>query len=228
MEFVGSYTDPRYVGLIMLPIAEMDLSKYLAQANATQHDERRTFFGCLARALEFLHDQMIRLKDIKPSDILVHAGNVLIIDFGLSLDFGDADGSTTVGTVNGMTRKYCAPEVAREESRNTASDIWSLGVVFLEMVAVLKGKPIEYIKDFFETHGTGGDCVRTNQVAFVELLAQLKGMTDESDNRVLGWLISMLLEQQQHRPTASELVRSIVAPNRQADGGRYCGICCVA
>jgi hypothetical protein len=52
-EFVGSYTDPKFMGLIMSPVAEMDMSTYLARATAASHKELHTFFGCLARALEF-------------------------------------------------------------------------------------------------------------------------------------------------------------------------------
>jgi len=37
VEFVGSYTDPRYMGLIMSPVAEMDLSTYLARADTAKH-----------------------------------------------------------------------------------------------------------------------------------------------------------------------------------------------
>ncbi|KIN03014.1 hypothetical protein OIDMADRAFT_96488, partial [Oidiodendron maius Zn] len=134
VEFVGSYTDPKYIGLIMSPIADMDLGTYLTNANTSKHGELRTFFGCLATALEFLHEQKIRHKDIKPGNILVHGGNVLFTDFGLSLDFTDANGSTTTSMVNGMTLRYCAPEVVLQEPRNTSSDVWSLGVVFLEMI----------------------------------------------------------------------------------------------
>lgn len=32
-----------------------------------------------------------------------------------------------------------------QEPRNTSSNIWSLGVVFLEMIIVLKGKTVEYL-----------------------------------------------------------------------------------
>ena len=140
VELLGSYTDPKYVGLIMSLIAEMDLSTYLAQADATRYGELRTFFGCLARGLGFLHEQRVRHKDIKPGNILVHGGNVLFTDFGLSVDFTNADSNTTISMVNGMTPRYCAPEVAMFEPWNTASDVWSLGIVFLEMAAVLKGK----------------------------------------------------------------------------------------
>ena len=116
VEFVGSYTNPKYIGLIMSPVAEMDLSIYLARADTSKHGELRTFFGCLARAFEFLHEQKVRHKDIKPRNILVHGGNILFTDFGLSFNFTDADSSTTVSMMNWMTPRYCVPEVAMFES----------------------------------------------------------------------------------------------------------------
>ncbi|KAH7359897.1 kinase-like domain-containing protein, partial [Pyrenochaeta sp. MPI-SDFR-AT-0127] len=134
IELVGSYTDSRYIALVMLPVAEMDLDVYLSIATVSKYPELRTFFGCLATALEFLHAQKVRHKDIKPGNILIDRGNVLLADFGLSLDFEDANESITTGTVNGRTAKYCAPEVAHLEPRNTRSDIWSLGIVFMEMM----------------------------------------------------------------------------------------------
>ncbi|KAI4209608.1 MAG: hypothetical protein LQ351_007457 [Letrouitia transgressa] len=228
VEFVGSYTDPRYMGLIMSPVAEMDFSTYLTRADTAKYGELRTFFGCLVRALEFLHEQKVRHKDIKPGNILVHGRNVLLTDFGLSFDFTDADGSTTVGMVNGMSPKYCAPEVAAYQSRNTASDIWSLGVVFLEMIAVLKGKTVEFLWEFFKTHGSREDFVRTNPTALSELVAELKEIGSVLDNRALEWIQQMLSTEQQLRPTAVALVASIIAAGRQGDGnGPFCGICCL-
>ncbi|KAF2465935.1 kinase-like protein, partial [Lindgomyces ingoldianus] len=135
VELIGSYTDTRYIGLIMSPVAEMDLGRYLTDCTVSNHPELRTFFGCLATALEYLHEQGVRHKDIKPSNILVDRGTILYTDFGLSFDFTDASGSTTASMVNGMSPRYCAPEVALHEPRNTKSDIWSLGVVFMEIVA---------------------------------------------------------------------------------------------
>jgi serine/threonine protein kinase len=227
VEFIGSYTDPKYIGLIMSPVADMDLSTYLLRADATRHGELRTFFGCLARALEFLHEQSVRHKDIKPGNILVHGGNVLFTDFGLAFDFTDAGGSTTVSMVNGMTPKYCAPEVANHEPRNTSSDIWSLGVVFLEMTAVLKGRRVEYIYDFLSKHGSRQAFVRTNPTGVHELVAEFKQMGNLADNTALGWAQDMLMTPQNLRPTAASLMGSIIGANGGEDGG-FCGICCVS
>ncbi|CAG5179471.1 uncharacterized protein ALTATR162_LOCUS9296 [Alternaria atra] len=229
VEFVGSYTDPKYMGLIMSPVADMDLSTYLARANTARHRELRTFFGCLARALEFLHEQSIRHKDIKPSNILVHGGNVLYTDFGLALDFTDKDGSTTASMVNGMTPRYCAPEVANYEPRNTSSDIWSLVVVFLEIAAVLKDRTVDYVYNFLKEHGSRQAFVRTNPTGTNALITDLKETGSPTDNAALVWVKDMVMLQQQLRPTAASLMGSITSAGQQGGGNEaFCGICCVS
>ena len=231
VEFVGSYTDPKYMGLLMSPVADMDLSAYLDRTDSAAHQELRTFFGCLTRALEFLHEQHIRHKDIKPSNILVHRGNVLYTDFGLAFDFTDKDGSTTVSMVNGMTPRYCAPEVADHEPRNTSSDIWSLGVVFLEMTVVLKGRKVRDMYNFLQEHGSGQSCVRTNLAGANALIAELKATGDGTNNAALGWVRDMVRAQQQLRPTAASLIGSILSARagEEWSGNKvFCGICCAS
>lgn len=221
VEFVGSYTDDRDIGLIMLPVAEMDLGDYLLRCTISSHPELRTFFGCLATALDFLHSQKVRHKHIKPRNILVDRGQVFVTDFGLSLDFTDESGGTTTGMVNGMTPRYCAPEVAEYEPRNEASDIWSLGLVFLEMTVVLKGKVAGDMDEFFKQNGTRRAFVYANMSALPPFFAELENEGDKSDNAVLGWVREMLCVQPHLRLTASALVTSIL------ESASFCGSCCL-
>ncbi|KAL5376730.1 hypothetical protein DPSP01_010275 [Paraphaeosphaeria sporulosa] len=227
VEFVGSYTDPKYIGLIMSPVADMDLGTYLKQATISNHPELRTFFGCLATALEFLHEQKIRHKDIKPGNILVNRGSILFTDFGLSFDFTDVDGSTTTSMPNGISYRYCAPEVAQYEPRNTMSDVWSLGVVFMEIIMVLKGRTAQDIDEFLRQHGSKGAYIRTNLDALLELIAEVGEIGNLSDNRALGWTQQMLSVEQKLRPTASSIVTSIIAAGQEGDKISFCGICCI-
>ena len=224
VEFVGSYTDTRYIGLIMSPVAEMDLNAYLKRCTTPNQPELRTFFGCLATALEFLHENKIRHKDIKPGNILVDRGNVLFADFGLSLDFTDASGSTTTSMTNGMTPRYCAPEVAQSEPRNTKSDLWSLGVVFIEMAVVLKGMTVQDMDEFFRQHGSQQTYIRTNMAALPQFVSVVKGIGQPSDNVVFSWIQQMLLAEQQSRLDASSLVSSILESKSMG----FCGICCAS
>jgi hypothetical protein len=226
VEFVGSYTDAKYIGLIMTPIAEGDLTSYLASVTPAKYPELRTFFGCLATGLEFLHQRNVRHKDIKPGNILVNNSQVLFTDFGLSLDFTDASGSTTMSMVNGMTPRYCAPEVANCEPRNTMSDIWSLGIVFFEMLITLKGKKTEFMDEYFRTHGSGQAFVRFNISAMPAFVAELATLDSRVDDKPSEWIELMLLEDQKLRPTASALVNQITASMTAEGVFTFCGICC--
>ena len=115
VQLVGSYTDSSCVGLIMTPVADMNLATYL---RATEKPESRKaclrrFFGCLATALSYLHDQHIQHKDIKPANILVKEQKVYLTDFGTSKSWDSETPKTTQGTVLVLTPRYCAPEVVQ-------------------------------------------------------------------------------------------------------------------
>jgi Protein kinase domain len=117
VKLIGSYTDPKYVGLIMLPVADCNLEQFLEASPfpATRIPCLRHFYGCLSSALLHLHINKIRHKDIKPKNILVHGENVLFTDFGTSLDWTETGQSTTVSRPNAVSVTYCAPEVAAWE-----------------------------------------------------------------------------------------------------------------
>jgi serine/threonine protein kinase len=170
-----------------------------------------------------MHASKVRHKDIKPHNILVDRGNVLFADFGLSLDFTDASGSTTTG-MTAKTPRYCAPEVAEYEPRNTGSDIWSLGVVFIEMASALKGKTMQDIDEFFRQHGSQQTYIRTNMAALPRLIAMLEEIGQPSDNIVFSWTKQMLFTKYQSRLTASSLVASIT----ESQSVGFCGICCAS
>jgi serine/threonine protein kinase len=223
VKFVGSYTD----ALIMTPIADGDLAIYMVEATSAKFPELRTFFGCLATAIDYLHSQGIRHKDIKPTNILVSNGTVLLADFGLSLDYADASGSTTMGIAYGMTPRYCVPEIAKHESRNTKSDIWCLGVVFLEMIVTLKGTKMQYMDHFFKQHGTRDVFIHLNTVALPEFIVHVAALGQSIDNTPLEWTERMLLVSQVDRPTASELATHIMTRGMKERNIRFCGICCI-
>lgn len=115
VQLVGSYTDSSCVGLIMTPVAEVNLATYLKgpQNQESRKICLRRFFGCLANALSYLHDRCVQHKDIKPANILVRQQKVYITDFGTSRSWDNDGSKTTQGTVPFITPRYCAPEVVQ-------------------------------------------------------------------------------------------------------------------
>jgi serine/threonine protein kinase len=160
----------------------------------------RTYFTCLTAALAYLYDQNIRHKDIKPQNILICKGNILFADFGMCCDFADDAGSTTSGLTPASPR-YSAPEVAAYKARNTSSDVWSLGCVFLEMTAALHGLNIDWMKAFFAKSSSGALHFHTNPAAIAQFIQALKDTAHSTDKSSLIWTKQMLSLERRTRPT---------------------------
>jgi serine/threonine protein kinase len=154
VRFCGSYTDENTCALLVQPVAERTLHDLLIQPNPLSAEDRvmmRESFGCLAFGLAWLHSRLIRHKDIKPANILISSGSMLFCDFGSAMDAELRDTTRTEGPAHKRTPRYVSPETHEEKERNEASDVWSLGCVFLEVLAVLTGSSVEdllkYIHD---------------------------------------------------------------------------------
>ncbi|KAF2257866.1 kinase-like protein [Lojkania enalia] len=225
VKLVGSYTDPSYLVLLMSPVADCNLADYIANDVALLQKKRHvsTFFGCLASAIAYLHRSGIRHKDIKPQNVLVKGDNVLLTDFGLSrISHGTAH-STTDG-LTAKSSRYCAPEVANYEPRNSSSDIWSLGCIFVEMVTVLKDCTVKSMWEYFESHGSGGLYYSDNLPASKGWFQALRSMEPKSANDPLLWAEDMLQHERHLRPTAQALVKKI---RYQSSYNAFCGSCCL-
>ena len=91
----------------------------------------------ICEALQFAHDEGIVHRDIKPENILLDKrGRVKIADFGIAKIMGKEAGAGATETQQAIgTPHYMAPEqVEKPETVDHRADIYSLGVVFYEML----------------------------------------------------------------------------------------------
>jgi len=79
--------------------------------------------------IAYMHSKNLVHRDLKSSNIMLSvSGSVKIIDFGFCADLTDGPRVQTVGTA------YCmAPEVIKKQPHSLKADIWSFGIIFLEM-----------------------------------------------------------------------------------------------
>lgn len=86
-----------------------------------------------ARALNHAHFRGVIHRDIKPANIMISIqGDIKLMDFGIAHADSLSD-LTETGTGLG-TPSYMSPEQILGEKLDARSDIWSLGVVFYQML----------------------------------------------------------------------------------------------
>ncbi|KHK95844.1 hypothetical protein LK09_17600 [Microbacterium mangrovi] len=90
----------------------------------------------LSRALAYIHSQGVIHRDVKPANILLpassHAVTAKLTDLGIAR-LVDASKLTATGSVIG-TASYMSPEQAVGRPLNSATDVYSLGLVLLELL----------------------------------------------------------------------------------------------
>ena len=87
-------------------------------------------------ALQYAHAHQVIHRDIKPSNILVNKdGQVRLLDFGVAKLLVQDDAlPLTVVYGRALTPEYASPELARGDSVEPASDVYSLGVLLYELL----------------------------------------------------------------------------------------------
>ena len=98
--------------------------------------EAASLLAPMARALEYVHQHNIIHRDVKPSNFLLSdSGFLMLSDFGIAKILQSEDVSHLTGNGVGIgTPAYMAPEQGTGKAVDERADIYSLGVVFYELV----------------------------------------------------------------------------------------------
>lgn len=105
------------------------------------HVRARRLFESVCQALSHVHSKGWVHRDIKPDNVLMNkVGEIRLVDFSLSskevTGFSKMMGGGKLKTIQG-TRTYIAPETIRKQTPTFQTDLYSLGIMFFE---VLTGK----------------------------------------------------------------------------------------
>ncbi|KAG8918333.1 hypothetical protein FRC02_002455 [Tulasnella sp. 418] len=101
----------------------------------------------IVNGLEYLHSVDIVHGDLKGENVLVDsAGCASVCDFGMSQSIDESKnmaGLTTTNAYLGGTERYMSPEIVEDKPKTTASDIWALGCLIVQVLT--DEKPYERI-----------------------------------------------------------------------------------
>lgn len=140
----GTVEDPAPWGYLVLELAT---GGTLAEALRTDPRpvggpvDARALAVDLIDALGYLHERGIAHCDIKPSNVVFAAdGQAKLIDLGIAVDASAPRAQIPSGWLAG-TARYASPEQLRGLALTTATDIYSLALVLLDVLAGPRSVP---------------------------------------------------------------------------------------
>jgi serine/threonine protein kinase len=233
VRLVGTYVIESELAILTYPCAEWNLEQFFQSvATASDIEQRssslRQFFTCLAKVLDFMHSFPLKHMDIKPQNLLVRSlqhstteqadsYKIYFTDFGISKSYPSLEESDTESWTS-FTRTYAAKEVVLQETRGLSADIFSLGCVYAEMLAVhldatrISSRAAETIStphwnQLRSTRERSDSSLRPYHLACDHVKGWLSGLQiDEPElDAIRAWTMEMLNEEPSKRPSAREI-----------------------
>ena len=126
----GVHDGREYIAMEYFPCGDLKarLQHPISEEESLDYLRRITAALCVVHRAGILH------RDLKPPNIMLREdGQIVLIDFGLAKNLGGATRSTAAGILRGSPY-YMSPEQAQGADLDERSDLYSLGVIFYEML----------------------------------------------------------------------------------------------
>jgi tetratricopeptide (TPR) repeat protein/predicted Ser/Thr protein kinase len=111
-----------------------DLAHLIREKGKFDPEEAAGIIAQVCRALDAAHSEGVVHRDLKPQNIMLGTqGRVKVMDFGIARTTEAEGGMTQTGALLG-TPEYMSPEQAKGLHVDARSDLFSLGIIFYEML----------------------------------------------------------------------------------------------
>lgn len=119
-----------YIFIIMEFCEKGDLRKFLKKRPLKEQHVKKLMIQ-LVNGMQYMYNNNIYHRDLKPQNILIDKYyNLKITDFGLAKD---EEENPLFETICGSPM-YMAPEIMKYKKYDKKADLWSLGVIFYELL----------------------------------------------------------------------------------------------
>ena len=125
---VGEYNSRPFMSYELLK--GKTLKENLDNRGKLSIDEALDYMSQILQGVSEMHYLGILHNDLKPDNLyLLYDGSIRIVDFGTATHISSKEEKHILGTVN-----YLAPEVISSRKYSISSDIYSLGIIFYELL----------------------------------------------------------------------------------------------
>ncbi|CAD8152076.1 unnamed protein product [Paramecium octaurelia] len=130
---------------LVLEYMDTDLHNLLQRRIVFGLDQVRCLMYQILDALTYLHSRNVYHRDLKPNNILYNdKGQVKICDFGMANEYSKKRPQTK----RILVPQYRAPEIYLGGQYDCSVDVWSAGILFLELI--VKQSPFVLAKSEFQ------------------------------------------------------------------------------
>lgn len=132
LKVIDSGSDSGHLFQVMELLEGMDLRKIISRQFPLTWEQRLLVMEQVCDGLGYAHARGLVHRDLKPANIFVeNGGRVRLLDFGMARIQGSnlTRAGIALGTLN-----YMAPEQIRGEQCTTATDVFSCGIIFYELI----------------------------------------------------------------------------------------------
>jgi len=176
-------------------------------------EEVITFTRQSCEALQYVHDQRIVHRDVKPQNLICGSDGIVLVDFGVARELGASES----GTVGVGTPRYMAPEVFAGGAVSARADVFGLAATMWTLITgspPVYGDPTQLAAEFpgvtpelEQTLRAGLEIIPERRVASVSAFANALGEKLKTSE---GASLALSLNKDAAAATGTNLIEAVV------------------